>query len=547
MAKHMSGSSDKNKLAPGKTSSKRTSKKINERVLSNQQKVELVSEKPMPSEQKTSIRNKLKKSVVAPPAPIVYDLVSSAGSVNEGSAVTFTFTTSGPDGTFYWTNGGTTVAADFSDALNNGSFVTTAGTGSVVRTLANDLTTEGSETLILQARTGSVTGSIVASSSVVTVNDTSIAGISPNWTVGASGASFTTLSAALASPSVLDGHYIRVLPGTYTLSSLLNVNKQVYIGGTPGNKGDVIIQSASGSTDPVTLVQVSAPNVLLKDLTFKHRKTSNTSIETCIALTSASAGNNVRVSNFIMDSCRVEHVEFGLVVRGNDFKIANSEIAYVGPNNSTRRHVGLYGSSGSCFFSNNTFEDNTAAGVTGNTNIFYLTSTTGLVPQEKYTGTIVVEGSTWSSSTSKKPNQFFNMDNCQSDSTVNLMFKNNVMDEASLFVGLYGSTTNFGNIFGDITLQNNTCSNLHGGAPAGGKGMLSIVGGGSNITWRSSNLAAHIDGNTINNSTYRTDHSAVDGPRIGRQTAAIASFSANVDTSIPATPTAPSTPTLAAS
>lgn len=82
---------------------------------------------------------------------------------------------------------------------------------------------------------------------------------------------------------------------------------------------------------------------------------------------------------------------------------------------------------------------------------------------------------------------------------------------------------------------------------AGGKGMLSVVGGGSNITWRSSNLIAHIDGNTINNTTYRTDYSAVDGPRIGRQTAAIASFSANVDTSIPSTPSAPTTPTLAAS
>jgi hypothetical protein len=231
-------------------------------------------------------------------------------------------------------------------------------------------------------------------------------------------------------------------------------------------------------------------------------------------------------------------------MRGNGFKVANCEVAYVGPNNTTRRHVGLYGTGGTCFFTNNVFEDSTAGGVTGNTNIFYLTTTTGLVVSERFNGTLVVDGSTWVSSTSKQPNQFFNQDNCQSDSSFSLMFKNNVMNEKNLFVGLYGSTTNFGDVFGDITLYNNTLSNIHQVSPAYGKGMLSITGGGSNITWRSTNLTAHISGNTLTNSTYRADYSAVSGADIGRQTAAIASFSANVDTTIPATPTAPATPNL---
>ncbi len=78
--------------------------------------------------------------------------------------------------------------------------------------------------------------------------------------------------------------------------------------------------------------------------------------------------------------------------------------------------------------------------------------------------------------------------------------------------------------------------------------MLSIVGSGSNIAWRSSNLNAHIAGNTIGNTignaTYRADYSAVSSEKIDRQTAAIAAFSVNEDTNIPATPAAPSTPTL---
>ncbi len=496
----------------------------------------------------TFINNKIYILGAAPP---VYSLVASTGSVDEGGSVTFTFTTTAADGTFYWTTSGSVDAADFSDNTVSGSFAVTSGTGSILRTLASDVTTEGAENLMMQVRTNSFSGSIVASSSFVTVNDTSVAvaGISPDWTVGESGASFTSLSDALASPSVQNGDYIRVLPGTYTLSSMLTVNKEVYIGGTPGVKGDVILQSAGTSSDPTTLITVSANNVVMKDLTIKHRKTSNTSIETALALTKVVGGVNTRVDNFIMDSCRVEHVEFGLVVRGNDFKVANNEIAYTGGNNSTRRHIGLYGTGGTCFFTNNSFQDNTAAGVTGNTNLFYLTSTTGLVASERFNGTLVIDGSTWVSSTGKLPNQFFNQDNCQSDGTFNLMFKNNVVSEKNLFVGLYGSTANFGNSFGDITFHNNTLSNWHNQptTPQQGKGMLSIVGGGSNVSWRSSNLNVHIDGNTINNATYRADYSAVSGEKVGRQTAAIASFSVNEDTNIPATPSAPSTPNLLAS
>ena len=101
-----------------------------------------------------------------------YTLSASEASINEGSTVTFMFTTSGPNGTFYWTNSGTSTGADFSDNANSGSFITTSGTGSFTRTLANDIITEGTETIIINVRTESFSGTIVASSSV-DINDTS--------------------------------------------------------------------------------------------------------------------------------------------------------------------------------------------------------------------------------------------------------------------------------------------------------------------------------------------------------------------------------------
>jgi len=109
----------------------------------------------------------------------VYAISASAASVNEGSSVIFTVTTTNVDSgtTLYWTTNtvsGTVNASDFSDSATSGSFVITSGSGTVTRTLANDLTTEGSESFQLQIRTGSTSGTIVATSSTVTISDTSI-------------------------------------------------------------------------------------------------------------------------------------------------------------------------------------------------------------------------------------------------------------------------------------------------------------------------------------------------------------------------------------
>lgn len=107
-----------------------------------------------------------------------YSVSPSTSSVNEGSSVTFTVTTTNvADGTtLYWTtytNSGTINSSDFNDGVTSGSFTITSGSGSIVRTLANDVTTEGSESFGIYIRTVSTSGSIVATSSAVTISDTS--------------------------------------------------------------------------------------------------------------------------------------------------------------------------------------------------------------------------------------------------------------------------------------------------------------------------------------------------------------------------------------
>lgn len=105
---------------------------------------------------------------------ITYSISPNVASVNEGSSVSWNITTTNfGSGTLYYTNSGTAGSGDFTDALNSGSITITNNSGTLTKTLVDDLTTEGSETIVMELRTDSTSGTIVATASSVTVNDTS--------------------------------------------------------------------------------------------------------------------------------------------------------------------------------------------------------------------------------------------------------------------------------------------------------------------------------------------------------------------------------------
>lgn len=104
-----------------------------------------------------------------------YSVTPSASSVAEGGTVNFSISASGMgSGTLYWTNAGSTTGADFSDGQNSGSIAISSNAGSLSRTLVSDGLAEGSETIVIQLRTGSTAGPIVATASTVTVTETAV-------------------------------------------------------------------------------------------------------------------------------------------------------------------------------------------------------------------------------------------------------------------------------------------------------------------------------------------------------------------------------------
>ena len=119
------------------------------------------------------------------PVPSPASVVTSSGSVNEGSSITFTSTSVGvPDGTtLYWSMygyGSATSDADFDSVT--GSFTVVNGVGTFPVDIIADNLTEGAQSFSVAVRTESISGAIIGISDTVIINDTSVN--RPHWTDG---------------------------------------------------------------------------------------------------------------------------------------------------------------------------------------------------------------------------------------------------------------------------------------------------------------------------------------------------------------------------
>ncbi len=105
------------------------------------------------------------------------NITESATSVDEGGSVTFTISGSNiANGTYYYTiseEEGTIASTDFNPANLDGYFIVNNNSGSLTITLAEDLTSEGTDKFRIQIRRDSVSGNIIATSNAITINDTS--------------------------------------------------------------------------------------------------------------------------------------------------------------------------------------------------------------------------------------------------------------------------------------------------------------------------------------------------------------------------------------
>jgi hypothetical protein len=104
-----------------------------------------------------------------------YAFASVPGTTNEGSAGTYTVnTTNVPNGTtLYWTvNYSTALTNDFT--AGSGTFTINNNTGQFTVSPTADATAEGAETFTVSVKIVSIIGTVVASTNIQTINDTSV-------------------------------------------------------------------------------------------------------------------------------------------------------------------------------------------------------------------------------------------------------------------------------------------------------------------------------------------------------------------------------------
>lgn len=178
-----------------------------------------------------------------------YAVSASPTTINETSTRTVTFTVDtigiANGTTMYWTNTGTTGAADFTDNINGDSFTISAsgsppvGTATVTKTTVTDRFTEGPETIVFNLQFPS--GTTVASTTV-NVSDTSLTPV-PTYSISESTSSINettnrTVSYSISTEYVANGTILY-----WQTSSQVNAS-DFTIGSATGS---VTISGASGT------------------------------------------------------------------------------------------------------------------------------------------------------------------------------------------------------------------------------------------------------------------------------------------------------------
>jgi hypothetical protein len=111
--------------------------------------------------------------------------ISGPANVNEGASAALSITTTNVSNstTLYWTSnavsGSQPTGSDFTDGVTSGTVSINNNTGTITRTLSNDLTTEGVESFSISLRSDSVSGTILATSGTIAIGDASTTPIAP--------------------------------------------------------------------------------------------------------------------------------------------------------------------------------------------------------------------------------------------------------------------------------------------------------------------------------------------------------------------------------
>lgn len=302
----------------------------------------------------------------------------------------------------------------------------------------------------LSASSPDASGAIMAANACVgTLIEIPNGNLSDEKTVG-SGGDFTDLQTAIADSATIENTILKVI-SNLTTSTTINVNKKVVIDGNGFN-----LESAANN--PVNMLNITAGATIKNFGKISHLKTTNTSVETVIAINSP---DPVYIYNNV-----IELQEFGIVARGSYF-IGKNTFKYVGASaTNSHRFIMLNGNSGESRIYENNFECSIKLTTARYSNFIYATQTTGSV----FEGKLFINDNT---QTSGDLRQFFLHDS-GIPTDMELYVANNTFNDFNGGIGIVGVAVYNG--YKKIGIY----SNVQGADSAGNyKGLFYVDGTGA--------------------------------------------------------------------
>ena len=199
-------------------------------------------------------------------------------------------------------------------------------------------------------------------------------------------APYNTIQTAIDAATTVDGDSLSLVDATYTITTVVNVNKSITIEGQGPTLTTIQKLVSTAGTD--NMINITAPYVVIKDLKVMQNYPSSLSTETVIVVNDAAA------TGIYIDNCEISVCEFGVGLKVTQFQITNCSFTYapLAALNNSYRYIAIYSTSGESIIQNNTFVSDS-----GNTRCYFIAITNVAVNSGTLQGSLLVEGNTQSS------------------------------------------------------------------------------------------------------------------------------------------------------
>ncbi|WP_277406389.1 hypothetical protein [Lacrimispora xylanisolvens] len=266
-------------------------------------------------------------------------------------------------------------------------------------------------------------------------------------------APYNTIQTAIDAATTVDGDSLSLVDATYTITTVVNVNKSITIEGQGPTLTTIQKLVSTAGTD--NMINITAPYVVIKDLKVMQNYPSSLSTETVIVVNDAAA------TGIYINNCEISVCEFGVGLKVTQFQITNCSFTYapLAALNNSYRYIAIYSTSGESIIQNNTFVSDS-----GNTRCYFIAITNVAVNSGTLQGSLLVEGNTQSSAPFTLRHLLDIEEFTGSDFQL-LIINNTTISEGNVPVLLFNAKLD---IFRFIQAQSNNVQNT------AGKGLIGI-------------------------------------------------------------------------